>query len=532
LLERRAPRDVSKNDSPTLTDPYASDAPPPSERPPGVPSASPTLVSGSAPVEKKSPWAEDVEKKKRRRRWAIRAASIVGAAAALGGLIAGGVFLFRRARAVPVSPGPIADLPASTVYIERLPTRWIYLDVGDLAEVPPEAGWSHYAEHFCGGSDVFQNLLRARSDGARRLVAGAIASRRDTGDALECGKRLLESHVGGTSFYVRAIVPPPNRVLEPERRDSGERPTPEWFAVDRFDVEKLPDSSRRYRSWNDKGALDGTRCLLPPGAAPRKNCGPSAQAAARIAKTDLFVSSTLEHLQYFGSEHGEGGKRRDADVLEAIEKRVGTFDAAVIGTHEGFSPSFPRRLGIAVAKSEGAGGPDDAALLGIVDETESHFGIGDGFSGAKGGRFRLELVPRRAKDADAVARALDKWRDRLVRDLDGREPDFEPLVGYTPLPTERDYRSMVHHESVDALRDAEVETEDGVVSLSVEVAYDAAGQRLAEAFLADLAERARLAAQVVDQLEKGERPDRDALLDLGGSELTGLLDRPENGVED
>ncbi len=71
-----------------------------------------------------------------------------------------------------------------------------------------------------------------------------------------------------------------------------------------------------------------------------------------------------------------------------------------------------------------------------------------------------------------------------------------------------------------------------MVSLSVEVAYDPAGRRLADDFLAELAERAKLAAEVVIALERGERPERDALLELGGSELVSLVDRPENGVED
>jgi hypothetical protein len=48
-----------------------------------------------------------------------------------------------------------------------------------------------------------------------------------------------------------------------------------------------------------------------------------------------------------------------------------------------------------------------------------------------------------------------------VRDLDGREPDFEPLLGYTPLPTEREYRAMVHRASLAVLEEAPIEVDDG-----------------------------------------------------------------------
>jgi hypothetical protein len=188
-------------------------------------------------------------------------------------------------------------------------------------------------------------------------------------------------------------------------------------------------------------------------------------------------------------------------------------------------------MGIAAPSSDADGTAIDKPLLEAIDDAEAHFGIGDSFTAARAGRFHLELVPRRAKDAGALADALEAWRKAFLDDR-GREPDFEPLLGYAPRGVEKDYRAMVDAASVEALRGVEIVTKDGVVSLDVEVKYDDKGERLADEYLAELEGRAKLAAGVVRQLYEGDKPDRDTLLELGGSELVGLMENPRLSPED
>jgi len=550
---------VSRNDPPTLTDPYANEGPsssgPPSDAPPpaapdaprleGLRKERPTyeITATPAPPAAVSPFvalplpAPPKPKKTRARRkvpW--RTLGIVAGSIAASGLAAGGVALYLYTRSAPIAPCSLTDLPKSTAYVERLPTKWVFLDVGDLSEAPPEAAWSHYAEHFCGGTDLFQNLLRAQGERQRTVAAYALRERRDTGDALDCGKHLAEAHDGSRSYYVRIMVPKSSTDDDDVAASGGDseadkRPIPAWFAVDRFDVDELPPTMRRFRSVHDHGELSDTRCLLLPGSGREDDCVGRSPATARLDRTDLFFSGTLDHLGYL-AQKARQGPRFDQDVLTEIGDRVAGFDAAVIGTHEGFPPSWVRRMGIAAPSSDSGGTSFDQPLLAAIDDADAHFGIGDSFTAARGGRFHLELVPRRAKDAETLADALQTWRTAFLDDRDARDPDFEPLLGYAPRSTEKEYRAMVHAASLAALRDADFKVEDGLVRFDVEVRYDESGDRLADEYLKELGVRAKLAAEVVRALYEGDKPDRDALLELGGSELMSQIERPSLTTED
>ncbi len=528
-----------------------------------LPAAAPVLPSATEPGAPAEVGAAEVgaaegdaavEKKKRRLsghagRLATRIALFVLGTLVAIGLLIGALWLIDR-RSVPVFPSDeVGTLPESLTYVIRFRAdRAATMRTEQSGEKHEEAQWSYLAGALCGGDDLYESLMSARSPLGRARVARALDDRRATREALQCGKALSKK-MGRGGYVVRFSMtegsmsrakkkpearpaPKGDQDKEPPEPEKKERPTPppeRQVSLFQINAEALPSPPHHLVRWRDRSGLVDTRCK-PESDRSDAICRMTDFAVARVEGTDLFVTGALADVQQLGRTFSPTG-RNDVDhhdLYAELAKRLQPAPIAHLGAGENFDSSQILYL-------LGAG-PDlktpfpQGKLEYDLYKSKAVWGLTE--SGRGDEDVQLFLLTERPDDANDLAADIKEWHGE-VKDYFARIDKPEDEVDDPDLKkVERDYRKARRAVALRSIKHAEIERDEKLVIVTFPREPNDEEQRAIEAMKQDADERGESAAALVHDLVEGKGVDEDLLRDLGGKKLVEAVKNPGRDLPD
>ncbi len=443
---------------------------------------------------------------------------VVVGAAVLTGAGLGAYFLLKGGGGSPF-PCDVKNLPDETaqvtmVAVDAQIAKASGVDEGDL---PDQARWSEFASSFCAGRDVFATAMSADDKFGARALARIVDEKKEAAKYLECGKTVAGKAKGGYAWAVAFK----------EKKDRRR------VTIFMNGLDELPGSTKQLKAAKDKGALVGAHCFLRD---KEEECSDKSEGVARVDKTNMWVQGGIDDLVAFGNAYsdkgGNGGKT--ADALAEVAGKISAKHSMQVGTHE----SFPFELGYASGASVGNDGLDgeEKADLAKVSEkirkAEPLWAMGGNVDDSGG---KTELYIRAGSEADAkdLLELSEKWlklTKKAVKATDEKEKERKDDESDKDLKkVKREYLKARKNVARRALVDATSEQKGQYVLVTLEYKPDADEKSALEEYKKDNKARVGPAAKIVDALLKGEKPEKDLLKELGGSDL---VDAVEGGGAD
>ncbi|MCC6522840.1 MAG: hypothetical protein IT373_09285 [Polyangiaceae bacterium] len=431
---------------------------------------------------------------------------VVGGVVGLGALIGAVLLVARCGGGAAALPCDLAKLPAQTKEIRRESmTRGVARSLGMKAsELPNAARWSSAGQIFCGGTDVFRDLVRARSSYARDEVAQALAKKDELTELVRCGKAAA-GELGSDPIYYRVAFASGDKKVRVGLVKSG--------------LDKLDPKPARMQETSEIAGASGY-CRLGEGGKPGDKCSDEASSLVKLGSDDLWMGGDLGALRAFAAAFSAGGNNTvtNGDDLGALAKTLADYDGYRIGSPESFDLPLPGKAADDVEKKL-----EEATKAGL-----KVWGWGERVTPTEA-ELRIELVCKDEAAAKGIGEALKAYAASVAEANKKREADKPPA------PAKGDDTSVEQREAEQAgeamgrrMADAAKVEVDGTKVLMV-VKGEATSDEVSklEAYAKTMRTRAEQAAKIVEKLAEGEAPSDADLEALGGKELVEAVKNPK-----
>lgn len=451
----------------------------------------------------------------------------VGALAVVGGIV-WGVSAMGGGAPLPMSKGM---LPKDTTMVARMK-----IDIAQVGgeDLPEEARWSRLASRYCGGDDVFSDLLNADREYARKEVARMLSSddaRDDLQTALKCGKELAGAFpFGGSSYRIKV----------------GEHDDKDAYSLSfvEMKVDEMPDATDRRRGASDPDNMQHAFCRLTR-YDEKKKCDDESFIFAKLDETNLWLEGAQKALDQFGEDVDlEGGHTsNDLDLLEDLAREFSGYDEAIvtIDVDRDFRDPLASHLGGRYLKKADKETLEDLQETAdeLREDMEDIKGYGFGTKGDFGHGQTAEVYLVVYADDDSTAEKIKKEYDDFLGELGNAiEEGFENFEDEDEeksdekLSARQKDRKRLREKitkaqieaSVAALKELKAEVSGDKVTISLELAPDDRLKEDIAAYTKETMEVAKAAATLVDNLAAGDELDAEALDTVGGDDLKDSID--------
>ncbi|MBI4955894.1 MAG: hypothetical protein HY908_27995 [Myxococcales bacterium] len=431
---------------------------------------------------------------------------ILGGVVGLGAVIGAVLLVARCGGGAAALPCDLAKLPAQTKEIRRESmTRGVARSLGMKAsELPKAARWSSAAQIFCGGSDLFRDLVRARSSYARDDVAQALAKKDDLTELVRCGKAAA-GELGSDPMFYRVAFASGDKKVRVGLVKSG--------------LDKLDPKPARMQETSEIAGASGY-CRLGEGGKAGDKCSDEANSLVKLGSDDLWIGGDLADLRAFAAAFSTAGNNTvtNGEELGALVKALADYDGYRIGSPESFDPPLPGKAADDVEKKL-----EEATKAGL-----KVWGWGEKVTPTQA-ELRIELVCKDEAAAKSIGEALKAYAASVAEANKKREADKPPA------PAKGDDTSVEQREAEQAgeamgrrMADAAKVEVDGTKVVMV-VKGEATSDEVSklEAYARTMRTRAEQAAKIVEKLAEGEAPSDADLEALGGKELVEAVKNPK-----
>lgn len=387
------------------------------------------------------------------------------------------------------------------------------------ADLPEASTWSWLAVNLCGARvDLFLELISSMHGGSSKRLERALREPEALGKALRCGKELA------------AVLPEPYRVHIFTMSGRKHRLPVTLLPLD---VETLPAGSPGFVRETDPDHLEGTRCLSgeddenparpeKTGRSaddPRRDCP---RATARVSKTNVFLSGTLEALDAFGDDYSPDAKHKANKLLaELFAARDGTIVRVGSGDDDGALAVLPGGVGDAELRKRVQKTLRDVKAWAISTLIHPE---DDGF-----GTDTFDFVCSSASTAKDVGDAIERWM-KAAGERARDEQDKEPKSEEREAEERKAWWSAKRGVVARGYRDATVKVDGDTVRLVVAYDPDERTQRAWSALEDWNAGRMKKAARIIDLLIDGKTPTDDELDEVAAG-LPEARNPPPKGSE-
>ncbi|MCC6215518.1 MAG: hypothetical protein IT376_11695 [Polyangiaceae bacterium] len=467
---------------------------PPSGGQPGVPAApGAPAPGGSAPAKKKA-------------NPALLAAAGCGALLVLGGLAAGGGYLYLSRRAPSALPLPAERMPTSTrvVFTKSFDDALVSdLGVAGRADVPPEARWSYFAAKACGGPAIFDILMMPSSRLMRIIAAISMTSHRDDlRRSMTCGKAISDTVPSNALRYY---------VLFDETSLKS-------VSLFKSDTATLPPTTSRMARWSGGVGFQSAWCQAGDYNQTEAECKGDGHATGYASTDQLWVYGDRDEVGAFGqSLTGVGG----SGTVTAMDKLAGDlrgFDRIVIGRGKDYVNHLATALHLGISTSL-----DDAdkKLRDVVEEAVVAFALGQNGEHA-GGKVALQFECKAESSATTLEAALKSYQQLMkgkVAVAASSDEDKKAATDDEVPVQKREYEKALRDAGRRALEAAEIKVSGTRVTYTADVQPNDAEKTQMKTYFEWRKTLATSVAKVWNAIYMGTEPDRLDLISIGGNEL-------------
>ena len=447
---------------------------------------------------------------------------IIGIGAVVAVAAAGGAaWYFLKGGGGSAFPCDVANLPEETAGVTMVSVDAMIAKSGgfETGDVPDQARWSDYAQTFCAGRDVFSAAMGADDKYGAKSLAKIIEERKDAQKYLECGKTVAGKAKGGTAWAVSFK----------EKKDRRR------VTVFMNGLDELPESVKALKSTKDKGALVQTHCFLHAGYGDKEakdECDDKSEGIARVDKTNMWVQGGIDDLTAFGNAYSDKGanKGKEKEALAEVAGKISAKEQLQVGSHE----TFPADIGYSLGAAAGSDAleSEDKDELGKVTEkikkAEPFWAMG-GDTDDKGGKIQLYIRGASESDAKDLAELTEKWlklNQKAVKATEDKEKDKKDESDFEKdmKKVKREYLKTRKAVARRAMKEGTSEQKGNFVVVTFEYKPESDETTALQEYKKENKGRVDSAAKIVDALLKGEKPEKDLLKELGGSDLVDAVD--------
>ncbi len=449
------------------------------------------------------------------------AGAIIGAVVGLAVLGGGGFgaywFLLRGDSPLPFDA---KALPEETTGVRksRIDLRGADSLGLEVKDVPPQAVWSDMSE-LCGGRDLFSSLLNAKDNKyAQKEIAKAIDKKSDTQKQLECGKEIAEK-LKGKSFYSVSF----------KEKKEDHRVSFVPIALD-----ELSNAPKNVKSAKTLDGFDKNYCFLPKGAKDDADCEEKSKGMGKLTAQTFWAIGSTDDLKSWGSNFSSDGKNggKESETIVELAGKVKKHDSVELGNHETFPSGlgFVFHAGVSVDSSE-RGKKASEKLEEKVKKLEPHWAMGESLS-PDGGTIELMVKADNESDAKELDELLKDYVDELKTAIEKAEDKKDDDSDDKMKKSERDYRKARRTVAYRGVKKLEQKQDGAWVTLTVKFEPEKGETEAIREYHKENKEKAASAAKAIDSLLAGEKPEKDVLKELGGSDLVDAVDSPPKDDED
>lgn len=413
-----------------------------------------------------------------------------------------------------------AALPASVLTYRRFATRY-YANASPGFRDPetPEAAWSKMARDFCGGDDIYLNIVNAgvwKSTGGG--IGRAIKNLDKTRETIACGKTVAAA-LGPLVERLRVRSPGEPNDLRVVTR------TVNMVARRELSLATLPITSSLV-------ALDSVppfeQAVCIPIAADPDCAKLLSSLIGKLPHERSWLTGAPATVKALGAALADASRppHPQAKLLLSLAKSVASFQAAEVGVAPGFNLGFVNGLGV---RGDALKNVDDLPFSQALQKALLQRGVTYAFGDRVnpfGGNMRVVLQPEDESQVDALLSDVQAWRTAILEHLRPYKPSA--LIGGM-LELEITYQNLIHNWGVRSIEEAKIAREGATVVLEFERRLTPDERATVEEMQALNTKRAQRGAEMMRLLLDGKEPPASLFEGIGAESFAADVEKERAG---